>query len=504
MQSILNLTKTNKLILATFAFLAVLTLGSGRAHAATLNVSGGCTLDEAITSVNAGANQSGCTATVSPDAYGTNDTITIPAGTVTLVADLPVITEPLTVAGAGMGSTIIDGDNGQYKSFVSTDVDVTISGMTITAYSGCAVEILRGNTVLHNLEVDGEDADPTCGIFYNNNSSVDRVIESRNLYIHNFNIVATSFIHAFMIAQSNGGTTTIDIQNTTLSDFHVTGAGGGINGIAAHVGTFGSGGGNITGNITNVTVDDVTSDFLTAPFNNAAISSGAPAIIDTRITNITITGTRGITSTGGVTVGLRSAAFYAAGAVVNSGSGDSTDITVTVSNSLMADNLNDGVPSNCATGDFTPGLGGTGVSTANIVSAGYNISDDAGCAGFNQTGDQQNVGNIISTLGPLQNNGGAVPTRALLEGSPAIAAGGAVLGVTTDARGIARPSTCPSVGAFQFEGAVCAASTTSGGSNAGAPNTGIKPSSSLVAIIATVAGLAGIGYAFRTRSRSYS
>ncbi|RTK93824.1 hypothetical protein EKI60_05105 [Candidatus Saccharibacteria bacterium] len=112
MISILNLTKTNKLILAAFAFWAVMAFGSGRAHAATLNVSGGCTLPIAINSVNAGANQSGCTAVGS---YGTNDTIIIPAGTQTLTADLPTFTESVTIEGAGMNSTTISGDSGQFR-----------------------------------------------------------------------------------------------------------------------------------------------------------------------------------------------------------------------------------------------------------------------------------------------------------------------------------------------------------------------------------------------------
>jgi hypothetical protein len=41
-------------------------------------------------------------------------------------------------------------------------------------------------------------------------------------------------------------------------------------------------------------------------------------------------------------------------------------------------------------------------------------------------------------LGVLQNNGGAVPTVALLEGSPAINAGTSIGGLATDARGSAR------------------------------------------------------------------
>jgi hypothetical protein len=50
-------------------------------------------------------------------------------------------------------------------------------------------------------------------------------------------------------------------------------------------------------------------------------------------------------------------------------------------------------------------------------------------------------------LGPLQNNGGPTMTMALQPGSPAIGAGMAIAGVTTDQRDFIRPNT-PSLGAF--------------------------------------------------------
>lgn len=159
-------------------------------------------------------------------------------------------------------------------------------------------------------------------------------------------------------------------------------------------------------------------------------------------------------------------------------SGSIATSNVSIGNSLLASNTTDGtVSNNCSTVDLTSGVGGAGTGVQSITSLGHNMSDDATCTSFIQPGDQQNVGNIISTLGPLQNNGGPVPTRALLEGSPAISAGSAVLGVTTDARGITRPGTCPSIGAFQFEGAVCGTATSSPIANAGAPNTGIGSTS---------------------------
>jgi hypothetical protein len=106
----------------------------------------------------------------------------------------------------------------------------------------------------------------------------------------------------------------------------------------------------------------------------------------------------------------------------------------------------------------------------------------------------------LHRLGPLQDNGGVVPTMALLAGSPAINAGGQVLGISTDARGVARNS-CPSVGAYQFEGAVCSATTTNAnaGTNAAAPNTGINSVSLLGVVIATLLGLSAIGYSIAAK-----
>ncbi len=501
MLSILDLTKTHKLILATFAFLAVLAFGSGRAHAATLNVTGGCTLPIAINSVNAGANQSGCTAVVSPNGYGTNDTITIPAGTQTLTADLPIITESVAIKGAGMDQTIINGGSGNYTGIQAiigdSDplIDVNIQDLKVTAFDGRPIRAKNVNTVLKNIEVDGTGggADQR-GVALNGGSTDTISMDVENLYIHGFD--TTSFLDVLSIEVEGGagGTMNVNLKNVTIADIHNTGAGNFTYGIKVLV----LGGGVINSTITNTTIHDFTGDDFTAPFGSFAAGVGGDATVSTAVKSITITGLRGALGTAAA-AGIKSAAFYAASAVDQPS--DSANATVTVTNSLMADNLNDGVSSNCTVADLTSAIGGSGTDgTQVITSNGYNISDDDSCVGFNQPGDQQNVSNIISTLGPLQNNGGVVPTRALLAGSPAISAGGAVLGVTTDARGVARPSTCPSVGAFQFEGAVCGASTTNAGTNAGAPNTGIGAVSPAMTIIATSLGLGITAYALRKRN----
>lgn len=498
MQSILNLTKTNKLVLAAVAFLAVMAFGSGRAHAATLNVSGGCTLPIAINSVNAGANQSGCTATGS---YGTSDTITIPAGTITLTADLPTISEDVMIQGAGMSQTTINGDNGQYEALDINASQASVSGIKLTAYEGCAIAFTETNAVLDDVEIDGANStkrnpgNSFCGVEVLAGSGTF-TFDSDNLYIHNINAAGRVYIEGILVNPSGGSTINVELQNTTFSDIHALS--GGVNGIFMGAGFLQTGGGNITANIVNTTVDDVTSTAITAPFANIAFADGGDANVTTVVNNITITGTRGAPGSGFLS-GLNTAAFYAIG--VGAGASDNGTVNVSIGNSLMADNLLDTTPSNCFAGDLTPNYGGSGTVVTNITSLGHNIADDNSC-GFTQTGDKHDIGNIISTLGALGDNGGAVPTRALLAGSPAISAGGAVLGVTTDARGVARPDDCPSVGAFQFEGAVCGASTpsTPGSGDAGAPNTGIGAVSPAMTIIATSLGLGIIAYALRKRN----
>lgn len=497
MLSILNLTKTNKLVLAAFAFLAVLAFGSGRAHAATLNVSGGCTLPIAINSVNAGSDQSGCTATGS---YGTSDTINIPAGTITLTADLPTITESVSIEGAGLTQTIISGDNGQFSVFEAeiTDGNVAISSMKLTAFSDQAILIQStdSNVSLLNLDIDGTSAAGN-GVSLTFLGTGTNDFTSDSVYVHDF--ISTNDTLGFSLSREETGTTNAVITNTTIANIAVT-TDAGAYGFGMYAGVRGgnSGGGVLNVDLTNVTVDNLSGQTFVAPFYALAFGSNGNTTVNSNVTYATIIGTRGsVQDLGGES--LESAAFYAISG--GFGGGETGTSIINVKNSLFADNLMDGESKNCGLIDVTGAFSGAGSGVSQINSQGNNISDDATCTSFNQPGDQQNVSNIISTLGPLQNNGGSVPTRALLPGSPAISAGGSVLGVTTDARGIARPSTCPSVGAFQFEGAVCAASTTSP-TTATAPNTGIGSTTQLLNVLACILGIALISYVFRKQQRS--
>jgi hypothetical protein len=104
--------------------------------------------------------------------------------------------------------------------------------------------------------------------------------------------------------------------------------------------------------------------------------------------------------------------------------------------------------------------GGANCATAGsgtFTSLGYNLEDFANSCSFTGPGDIVASGSTVG-LGPLQNNGGPTPTRALLAGSPAIEGGnpsgctdafGSPL--TTDQRSVARADRCD-IGAYEFAG----------------------------------------------------
>jgi hypothetical protein len=140
-----------------FMGLAAFFLNPSQAHAATLTVSSGCTLPEAITAINDAADSGGpgCTAS---GAYGSGDTITIPSGTITVSADLPNITKTVTINGAGVNESQINlgGNNGFKTDFLSAanTKNITIKNLSITDAAPYAVEADSVATaILENLDI---------------------------------------------------------------------------------------------------------------------------------------------------------------------------------------------------------------------------------------------------------------------------------------------------------------------------------------------------------------
>ena len=111
--------------------------------------------------------------------------------------------------------------------------------------------------------------------------------------------------------------------------------------------------------------------------------------------------------------------------------------------------------------------GGQGAAdVAGKVTGTYDLIGTGGSGGIQNGSD----GNIVLAslddldLGPLAENGGATQTMGLLSGSPAIGAGTAVAGLTTDQRGLPLDS-LPDIGAFQTQGSPLILLTFSGISN---------------------------------------
>lgn len=163
------------------------------------------------------------------------------------------------------------------------------------------------------------------------------------------------------------------------------------------------------------------------------------------LTNVTLSENTAGNNYGGIWIGDDNATTYIRNSTIShnrrtnlAGTGFNGIIggKVRVANSIIAHN--DG--RNCAD---TP---------APVVSEGHNLSNDFSC-NFTQPGD---ITGTNAQLGPLANNGGATPTRALLGGSPALDNGDNASCESVDQRQIARPydgdgngtATCD-IGAFE-------------------------------------------------------
>ena len=139
--------------------------------------------------------------------------------------------------------------------------------------------------------------------------------------------------------------------------------------------------------------------------------------------------------------------------------------TVTLENTLLSGNLDEGSPNNCAppanASMFLP------------ISIGHNLSNDTSCNdAFDQAGD---INNVDARLGTLEegNDTWVVPIQT---NSPANDGGATVAGMTDDQRGTARPqNNAYDIGAYEVLGASTANPSTganAGGNVPGVPNTG--------------------------------
>jgi hypothetical protein len=146
-----------------------------------------------------------------------------------------------------------------------------------------------------------------------------------------------------------------------------------------------------------------------------------------------------------------SATFGGGGIASHGGSQEVTDSTFSGNSAGVGGGLFNGDSGSLkvTASIFANSAGGNLTGTAAFESLGHNLFTDSPAVPLDPT----DLINTDPLLAPLANNGGPTQTQALLPGSPAIDAGVAVPGVTTDQRGVSRPQgSAPDIGAFESRG----------------------------------------------------
>jgi hypothetical protein len=358
---------------------------------------------------------SGCYARIS-DAVSASvdgDTINVAAGTYN--EGNIFVTDSISIVGAGIGSTTVDGGSGPAPVFRFPGdfpaITASLSQLTIQhGYRG--VDAGRFGTItLDHVRVTGNGPGSGAGVF--TNASVVN-IESSTI---DHNHAADGFFGCDWSGGSGGGIASLcgggsyNIRNTTIRDNVADSWGGGI-----------------IVNDSATLIENSTISGNTALWSNDQVLGGGALFVGGAFPQITIRFS---------TLAGNSAPSGAAGAILGGGSG-CCDSFLSVESSVLSNNT----AANAAEGtcQSLPGQ---------LNSLGYNVVSDASCP------DMIFPGDLTSTpvnLGPLQDNGGPTSTHALLIGSPAINHA-PLCGVATDQRGIARPQlgTCDS-GAFELTG----------------------------------------------------
>jgi hypothetical protein len=208
----------------------------------------------------------------------------------------------------------------------------------------------------------------------------------------------------------------------------------------------GNGGGGIFNDGGTLTVSNSTLSANSADQGGGIYNDGTLTMNNSTLsTNTAVNQGGGILNTGTLTVSDSTLSGNSSTALV--GGGIYNDGTLTLKSTLLANESSGG---NCVLYSGTP------------TSDGYNLSDDSSCTFLTATGDQNDVTNAATYLGPLASNGSpTTQTIALLPGSTAINAipvtpvnectdafGNPV---TTDQRGVTRPQgTGCDIGAFEL------------------------------------------------------
>lgn len=460
--------------LAVVAVSASLTRNAPALMVTNLNDSGPGSLRQAILDANASPGED--TIVVAPDL----------SGTITLTSGQLTISDDLILTGPGEGLLAVSGNNTSRVFEIVLAVNVTMSDLTIrdgvvsgingggiltrgrlnlqrctlsnnSAFQGGA--IFNESLVLTatNVSISGNSASQSGGGIFNDTGStklINSVVRANNAP------GGGGFANGFALAEITNSTVA---ENTAIfngggilndgSQLMVTGA---IISGNTVTGTFGRGGGIDNHLASTLTITESTISDNSARDGGGIDSSSSCALT---ITGSTISNNRGGQG-GGImssdhstltvtnsTISGNSATPFQGGGIRNSGdaanisnctiSGNSAPVNqfgsagglynatgpLTVKNSIVASNVN---------GDCFSSSAGS------ITGLGVNFSTDGSCPGFTQATPAQ------LNLGPLENNGGATQTHALLPGSVAVDSVTDCTDITNtpvekDQRGIERP-----------------------------------------------------------------
>ncbi len=443
----------------------------------------------------------------------TQDTIDFaPAvtGTITLLSALPDLSGNIVLTGPGATALTVArsaaAGTADFSIFtVTSGFEVTISGLTITggqAVNGGGI-INEGTLTVLNSTLSGNSAG---GI--GDNGQGGGIMNAGMM-----TITSSTIIDNLTYVGNGGGignSGTLTIADSTVSDNTIDSAeGGGISNSGTVAITDSTVSGNSAGgskgagifNSNSMTITDSTVSDNLASFDNSGgiVNSGTLTITDSTVSgNSAQYSFGGINNSGVLTISGSTLDGNVAG---GAGGGISNAGTLSMTDSTVSDNS---AQSGYFGRTFIPGVGGGiwnsgtatiadctlsgntavddgggvylgGSSTAaiasltvigslfanptggNLVDAGYsefvsqghNLFSDIPAVALNPT-------DLVDTnplLGPLADNGGPTLTCALLPGSPALDAGVAVPGVTTDQRGVPRTQgSAPDIGAFESRG----------------------------------------------------
>jgi len=398
------------------------------ANAATFTVDTITDTDDAQlgngTCADSGGNCSLRAAIQEANALSSADVIDLPAGTyaLTLPSALPDISGDLTINGAGLNSTVIDGGE-QYRVFSIGShnplYQVAISGVKITG--GKAPDmgggiINRGDLTVTDSQISNNRIEGNGGYgggIYNyntltiTNSTISGNYshagggifhQSGTISIINSTIRNNYAIQQPQVADGNGGGIyanfgSVDINGSTINNNYAYDSGDGSAGFPSVSGIYNN---NATMTITNSTISGNGNE-NTRTTGGIINANGTLTISSSTISNNNDSRSAG--STGGI---------KQIGSMVG---------TVSLSNTIVADQLS--------------GADCSGTITSN----GYNLDSDGTCGLTEET----DISAGFAKLGPLADNGGPTWTHELILGSQALDAADNAACPSVDQREVKRP-----------------------------------------------------------------